>query len=299
MQGKMAIKYVLGVVLVIGLALAGWQDSAFSRQGETTLQRIQREGFIRVALHNEVPFAYIDSTGILTGTEGEIVKIIARELGIAEVDPVVFTWEGLIPGLVAGRFDIVGAGMAIRPSRCQVVNFTDPTNGIGAAMVVKKGNPQNIHGYEAFIENPDLRLGVVLGSGEQEVARQIGVPDNQVITFPGIGELQSSLGTGLVDAWVLTSLNVQRYLDTVQPADEERAAPFTQPLINGKLQIFYGGFTVRKEDEDLRQAFNQVIAQIKADGRLLEAVRPFGMTAEDIPPTVPELSADALCAAAG
>ncbi len=48
----------------------------------------------------------------------------------------------LIPGLQAGRFDIIAAGMFVNPKRCEQVQFSEPTYGIGQAFLVAEGQPE-------------------------------------------------------------------------------------------------------------------------------------------------------------
>ena len=48
----------------------------------------------------------------------------------------------LIPGLKAGRFDIIAAGMFVNPARCDEIAFSEPSYGIGQAMLVPDGQPE-------------------------------------------------------------------------------------------------------------------------------------------------------------
>ena len=52
------------------------------------------------------------------------------KLGVKKVDAVLTEWGALIPGLKAGRFDVIAAGMYITPERCKQVAFADPQNQI-------------------------------------------------------------------------------------------------------------------------------------------------------------------------
>ena len=63
-------------------------------------------------------------------------------MGINEVDTSVNEWAGLIPGLNAGRYDIITGGMYILKSRCENIDFSDPIGYFGDAMMVPAGNPK-------------------------------------------------------------------------------------------------------------------------------------------------------------
>ena len=91
----------------VALLGAGMLFATVLAQAETTLERIQRTGVIRIGYANEQPFAYTDASGNVTGESPEIVKKIAPKLGIKKVEGVLTEWGALIPGLMAGRFDVI------------------------------------------------------------------------------------------------------------------------------------------------------------------------------------------------
>ena len=94
--------------------IAGGTRIAFA---ETTLERAKAQGFIRVGFANEAPFGYATPDGKLTGEAPEVAKAVLAKMGIPQVDGVLTEFGSLIPGLKAGRFDIIAAGMFINPKR--------------------------------------------------------------------------------------------------------------------------------------------------------------------------------------
>jgi polar amino acid transport system substrate-binding protein len=102
----------------------------------------RRQGYIRVGFANEAPYGYATPDGKLTGESPEVVKAVLAKIGIPQVDGVLTEFGSLIPGLLAGRFDLIAAGMFITPKRCAQVQFSEPTYGIGQAFLVKKGDPR-------------------------------------------------------------------------------------------------------------------------------------------------------------
>src|SRR5215472_9563605 len=131
-----------------GIGVIGIGDAL----AETTLEKARREGYIRVG------FAYETPDGKLTGESPEVVKAVLAKIGIPQVDGVLTEFGSLIPGLEAGRFDIIAAGMFITPKRCAQVQFSEPTYGIGQAFLVPKGNPKSIKDYGTIAGNKDLKL---------------------------------------------------------------------------------------------------------------------------------------------
>lgn len=118
------------------LGLAGSVQAA-------TLDTIKSNSSIRIGYANETPFAFTETDGNVTGESPEIAKIIFAKMGIKQVNGVLTEWGSLIPGLRAGRFDVIAAGMYITPARCKQVLFTDPQYQLPDALLVAKGNRKN------------------------------------------------------------------------------------------------------------------------------------------------------------
>src|SRR5262245_11026843 len=127
--------------LVGGLVTATTFGAAHA---QSTFEKAKQDGYIRVGFANEAPFGFATPDGKLTGESPEVVKAVLAKIGISQVDGVLTEFGSLIPGLQAGRFDIIAAGMFINPKRCEQIQFSEPSYGIGQAFLVKKGNPKNI-----------------------------------------------------------------------------------------------------------------------------------------------------------
>src|SRR5262245_56632308 len=117
----------------------------------STLERARKDGFIRVGFANEAPFGFATPDGKLTGEAPEVAKSLLKAIGIPQVDGVLTEFGSLIPGLKAKRFDIIAAGMFITPKRCAEIAFSEPSYGIGQAMLVKAGNPKQHADYGSIV----------------------------------------------------------------------------------------------------------------------------------------------------
>src|SRR5690606_39183440 len=103
---------------------------------------------IRIGFANEIPFAYPGEQGEPKGFVNAITIGILKKMGYDSIEPVQTEWGGLIPGLNAGRFDIITGGMNILASRCENIAFSEPIARIGDAFIVAPGNPKNISDYK-------------------------------------------------------------------------------------------------------------------------------------------------------
>ncbi len=276
-----------------GNGTEGQQGSA-GEQASSTLDKIREAGVARVGYANEAPYAYRDTeTGELTGEAPEIARVILKDLGVTEMEGVLTEFGSLIPGLKAGRFDIIAAGMYIKPQRCEQIAFSNPTYGIGEAIAVQKGNPLDLHSYEDIRDTEGATLGVVTGAIELDYARAMGIPDDRIIRFPDAPSAISGVKAGRVDAYGGTALTVQDLLDKDESGRLERAKPFQNPVIDGESVRGYGALGFRKDDQELKEAFNERLAEFIASEEHMDLVRQFGFTENELPGDV---TAAELCA---
>ena len=86
---------------------------------DDSLSRAQKDG-IRVAFYGEEPYAFLDSSNQYAGVEADLIKAVAKRLSIPQVIPVQTAWESLVPGLLAGRYDTITAGIIMNNARSEV-----------------------------------------------------------------------------------------------------------------------------------------------------------------------------------
>lgn len=256
--------------------LGGGSRLAFA---ETTLERAKKDGYIRIGFANEAPFGYATPDGKLTGEAPEVAKAVLAKIGIPQVDGVLTEFGSLIPGLKAGRFDIIAAGMFINPKRCQEIAFSEPSYGIGQAMLVKQGDPKGIKDYSSIKANPDLKLAVMSGAVEVGYAKDAGVPESQLVMLPDQSSLLQAVQSGRADAASLTALSIA---DMAKKGEGvESTTPFGE--VAGKSVKGHGGFGFRKEDKDLYQAFNDELKKFIGSPEHIALVTPFGFGKDYLP----------------
>ncbi|TIX01041.1 MAG: ectoine/hydroxyectoine ABC transporter substrate-binding protein EhuB, partial [Mesorhizobium sp.] len=221
---KSSISRRMAVKAAACLALAATSLTSLPAHAETTLERAKKDGYIRVGFANEAPFGYATPDGKLTGEAPEVAKAVLAKMGIAQVDGVLTEFGSLIPGLKAGRFDIIAAGMFINPKRCAEINFSEPSYGIGQAMLVAKGNPKGVKDFASIKDNPDLKLAVMAGAVEGGYAKDAGVAQGQIVALPDQSSLVAAVQSGRADAAALTALSIA---DMAKKADGvESTKPF-------------------------------------------------------------------------
>lgn len=267
------------VLAVIGNGLAIRPSAA------GTLDDARKSGTIRIGFANEAPFGFADADGKATGEAPEIARQIAKSLKIDKVEGVLTEWASLIPGLRAGRFDIIAAGMFITPERCKQVTFSNPTYRLGQGFLVKTGNPKQLHSYADLASDDTARLAVMAGAVETTYAEKAGIPEERMLILPDQVSLLSAVQFGRADAAALTALSIRRMAER-GGGRVESAEPFTTP----DYALGYGAFAFRKEDAELRKAFDKALAEFIGSEKHLEIVAPFGFTKNELPGDVTSAS---------
>lgn len=258
---------------------------------QTTLGRIREDNTVRIAIAGEAPYGYRDAQGEVTGEAPEIARVVLERIDPEiEIEWVETEFGQLIPGLQAGEFDIAAAGMFITAERCAEVSFSNPTYVIGEAFAVRKGNPRGLTDYQTISDDPEAKVGLIAGTVEYNYALVTGIPGDRALLYRDFEDAIEGLKEGEVDAVGLTTLTAQ---DLVADEPGLEATPQFYPMLDGLEVKGYGGFAFRKEDQALRQAFDEALAAFLGSEDHRALVEPFGFTPEMM---APDMTAQILCA---
>jgi polar amino acid transport system substrate-binding protein len=269
--------FTLKILIALTLATASMHAHA---QG--TLDRIKKDGVVRIGFANEAPWSFAQTDGTIAGADFELAKLVFDKMGIPALEGVVTKFGSLIPGLKANRFDAIVAGLYIRPARCEQVAFSEPTTAVGDALVVKAGNPKKLTSFKAVIADPSVKLGGVVGAATAQNAKSAGIPDSQMIMFPDFVSAMAALKSGRVDGALQTAITAQNTVVTSKDPTIERALPFEQAVINGKPAINYSAFAFRLEDQDLVAAFNVELAKTLGSPEHLKILEKYSISPNEI-----------------
>ncbi len=201
-----------------------------------------------------------------------MVRAVLSKMGIPQMDGVLTEFGSLIPGLQAGRFDIIAAGMFVTPKRCEQIQFSEPTYGIGQAFLVGEGNPKGIEDYSSIAENDELKLAVMAGAVEGGYAKDAGIPMDQLVVLPDQSSLVKAVQAGRADAAALTALSI------ADMAAKNDGVESTEPFgtVAGQSVVGHGAIGFRQDDADLYEAFNAALKDFIGSEEHVALVTPFG-----------------------
>lgn len=276
------------------LAILATSALAFGMTAQAAdLPQIRQAGTLHVAVANEIPYGYMDLNGKARGVGPDVAKHIARQLGIEKIEWSTANFGSLIPGLQAGRYDMVAAEMAILPQRCQQVLYSEPDSSYGEGLLVAQGNPKGLHDYQSFA-GAGRKIAIMAGADQLEMLQALKVPASNIVTISSNADAISTVATGRADGYAATSLTVGE-LAAKGHGKVEAAHPFKDPVINGVPVRSWGGFAFAKGSEALRDAVNQELAAFKQTDAWKKIMSDYGFSDEDAAASFQRTTAE-LCA---
>lgn len=262
--------------LLIGCAALASLGFASITQADT-LEKIKDSSSVRIGYANETPFAYTALDGSVTGESPEIVRKVFERMEIDTIKPVLTEWGSLIPGLRAGRFDLIAAGMYITPERCKQVLFTDPHYRLLDTLLVAEGNPKNLRSYEDIAGNPEVKIAIMSGTVNLGYARKAGIKDSQILQVPDTTSQLQAVRSGRADAAIGTQLTMKGLADKAGD-DVEAIADFK----DDPSRAGYGALAFRPQDKALRDAINAELKQWLGSEEHLKTIEPFGFDRSNV-----------------
>ncbi len=204
------------------------------------------------------PFSWKESDGTLKGFDIDIAEAICAEMGrncvLVEQD-----WDGMIPALLAKKFDAIIASMSITEERKKRVDFSDKYYDTPARFIARDGS-----GLE--ISKSGLagkRIGVQRGTTHQCFLEKF-FPDSELVLYATQEEVFQDLAIGRIDLQFSDAIAGD---DGFLKTDAGKGfgflgGDFNYPECHGTGV----GIAVRKSDGDLRQELNRAIKAIRDNG---------------------------------
>lgn len=264
------------------LGLAATMAFAGAARAEDILAKAKAKGELTVGTELQfAPFDFIED-GKQAGMNKEIFAEIGKDLGV-KVTFLDLPWPSVLPGLEAGKFDMVAGPATITKARMERYRFTSPIADATVAILKKKG--------DASIMKPADIAGKKVGSAKataqlaqlQEFAKTL--PSAPTIQeYVDFSQSYADLGAGRIVA-VANSLPNIAFLAKQKPdVFEVVEPPFGKPV--------YFGFIGSKSDDakSLMDAVDGVLIKMKHDGRLAALQKKWFGTEMATPDQVTEAS---------
>ena len=245
------LKTLAGAAIVLACAGAHAQDA---------LARVKQAGVLRIGTETAfAPFDFIKD-GDHVGLNVDLFKDVGKELGV-KIEWIALPWEGVLPGLEAGKFDMVGGPATITKARLERYRFSTPIADASVALLKRKGD-------KSIMKPADI-AGKTVGGGKAsaQLAQLVSfvgtLPGKtEVREYPGNNEAYADLAAGRIAAVGNSIANIA-YVAQQRPDTFE----VVKPPFGAKS---YFGYIGRKDADSakLMDAVDAAILKMKKDGRL-------------------------------
>ncbi len=234
------------------------------------------------------PWNNLNSAGELEGAEIDFGNEACKRMGVT-CEWVTQDWDGIIPALLQGKYDIIIAGMSITEERKEKVNFTNGYMTDGARFAVLKNSGLanlNIAGMAK------VNLNNAGGKEQAAIGQLIAAMDGKTICvqsstihqnflekhmsgavdvklYQAVDDHNLDLAAGRCDAVLADVGSIIDFMESDGGVD----VAFTGPTFSGGVFGDGVGGAVRKEDTDILEMWNAAIAEMSKDGTTAEITK--------------------------
>jgi lysine-arginine-ornithine-binding protein len=195
----------------------------------------------------------VNGQDVINGFDIDIGKALAEEMGM-EVEFEDTGWDGIIPALLAGQFDMIMSSMTITDERKQQVNFSDPYFNAGQVIAVRNDDDS--------IKSIDDLVG-------KTVAVQIGTTGDLLISETEGVDVQRF--NTIVDAFMeLKNKRADAVFNDLPVAQDYVRKGEPIKIVGEPLTDEYYGIAIRKDNTELLEKVNKAIKALKDSGKYQE-----------------------------
>jgi len=223
---------------------------------KSTIESILQSKQLRVGFESGYfPFDMTTKAGNFMGFDIDLAKALAKSMGVKWV-PMNTAWDGIIPALVTGKFDIIIGGMTVTQERNLSINFTIPYIVVGQAVLLNKKHAGTVKSYKD-LNDPKYTIVSKIGTTGEQAAQKL-ISRANYKSFEAEAEAAMEVIQGNVDALIYDLPFIER-IQAQHGANKTIAlnTPFTyEPL----------AMAIRKGDPDFMNYLNNFLQQYKGDG---------------------------------
>ena len=204
------------------------------------------------------PMSFYDSSHKLAGFDIEFATRLALFLD-KKIEFVDMEFGAMLPALISGKVDMIGAGLSITEERAKKVLFSQSYYPSGIAALVRSLPDKENGRLEAKLKSgkdiKDKRIGVLLGSVHDKYAQK-NYPDAQIFQYHSVPDMIVALTSGKVDVAIIGNVTLK---DILKRNDKIE-------ILENDIYSFPLGVGFNKENLILRDQFNAFLKEIRSNG---------------------------------
>ncbi|MFC3944022.1 ABC transporter substrate-binding protein [Pseudomonas gingeri NCPPB 3146 = LMG 5327] len=208
------------------------------------------------------PFNEIGPDGKPRGFDVDIGNAICVQMK-ARCTWIVQDWDGMIPALLANKFDAIAASMTITPERQQKIAFTEKYYSSWVQLIARTGAPYDA-AHPATLKG--VRIGVQRETTHEKFAREVlAASGAEIVSYPSLEEAYMDLKNSRLDATLQDTIpGLEGF---IRKPDGKGFALVGEQLNDPRYFGAGQGIGLRKEDDDLRQAMNRALKEVIDNGQ--------------------------------
>lgn len=246
-------------IIALAATVIGALGSSKAFAQQSTLDVIKQRGSLIAGVKSDYPpFGYIDQNGTLVGFDIEIMKDLAKRLGVT-VDLRPVSSANRIPMLQGGTVDVICASMGITKDRVKAVDFTVPYILGETKFLVKKGSP-----YKGYADLAGKTIVYTQGTPWGDAIKR-EQPNAKTLVFQDKPQAVMAIQQGRADAYVDDAAPILVFAQQHKELEAVGEAAPPSPL----------GIAVRLNDPVWRNEINFALIDMWKDGTYLKLYRQF------------------------
>lgn len=257
-------KVLIGGTALAGSALLNIRTSRAQSGG--ILEKLRQAGSVKVAIPQTPPWSQINPDGSLAGITPEMLVPVIHAIGIPKIEAISATYPELIPGLQAGRWDIIGADLTISKARCAAVAFLSPTDFGYLAVVYRPADTKNPPLTLTEAGKSGLKIATNSGGFQLASLRKVAATEN-LLLFEDTQSVLDAVASKRAD------IGIDAYFGMAH-INKNKDLSFTPALSD--MGYTASGIAVRKGDTDLYDALEAEIKKEKASGFVQKINEKYG-----------------------
>ena len=168
-------------------------------EGNPWVEKIKKNGVLRVGFDIFRPWAMLGKEDKYIGFEIQVAEALAADMGV-KVEFVPTAWDGIIPALLTGRFDVIIGSMGVTEERAKKVAFTEPYSFSGMAIAASLKSAPNLKSLDDF-NKPEITVVAKSGTTAAIAAKEL-LPQATLKTFDHEDQTAQELRSGKAQALI-------------------------------------------------------------------------------------------------
>jgi ABC-type amino acid transport substrate-binding protein len=257
-KGTTRLRALGALVGIAAVAVTAIAVTGASAKPAANPYHLNKEGTLTVGMTLQFkPQMYLNAKGQPAGYDVVLVRALAKRMGV-KLDIKNLDFNGLIPGLVAKKFDMVSVGLSATPERKKAVGFSRAY--VPYAQILAEAADGTTGGTIAAWNDSGKTITSLQGSTAEQLVKKT-FPKAKSSSFPDQNAAFLEVATGRADGIVVENYLLAQF--NKSNGNKLKEAPFKKPL-----HVEYGSWAVQKGNGGLTKALNSFICKTQSSGKL-------------------------------